>query len=174
MFPGSTLSGPVQDKPSGRKRLSVVVPASAAAVVAVLALLVVVWPKSKAPVPTPTPVSAVSAPTPTGTPLLSGFARYAATVKGPAIDVYASPSRTSKVVVHLGHVDENRVPQTFLIEREEDLGNSEHWFNVLLPIKPNGSKGWISASDVTTTEPSYLLVIHLNSFKLDLMQDGRK
>ncbi len=52
---------------------------------------------------------------------------------------------------------EPTVPLVFLVEEERDDG----WLRVLLPVRPNGSTGWIRASDVSTTSTRYRITIEL-------------
>jgi hypothetical protein len=160
----------VQEQPSGRRpRLALIAPIAVAAVVALVALGLVLRPDSE-PEASPSPTSTL----PPSTPMLTGFPRFAGTVKGSGIDVHNEPDPDSKRVVHLGPKSENGAPQTFLIERESGGSDGRHWFFVLLPIRPNGSKGWVRASEVKTTGLRYQLLIHLKSFNLDLIQDGRR
>ena len=53
--------------------------------------------------------------------------------------------------------DEPTVPQVFLVEEQRDDG----WIRVLLPVRPNGSTGWIRASDVELTATTYRVTIEL-------------
>jgi lipoprotein-anchoring transpeptidase ErfK/SrfK len=46
------------------------------------------------------------------------------------------------------------VPQVFLVEEQRN-----GWVQVLLPVRPNGSKGWVKASDVT---------VKPNPFRIDV------
>jgi lipoprotein-anchoring transpeptidase ErfK/SrfK len=101
---------------------------------------------------------------------LSGFPYYSATVTGAHVDVHSQPDVAAPDVVRLGHVNENGAPTTFLIAN----GTSRpDWYRVLLPIRPNGSTGWVQAADVAIAGVSYELVVHLRSFRIDLFDRGR-
>jgi hypothetical protein len=101
---------------------------------------------------------------------LSGFPYYAATATGAHIDVRSQPDTAAPVLVRLGHVNENGAPTTFLIA---DAEAPSDWYHVLLPIRPNGSTGWVRASDVVVAGVRYELVVHLRSFRIDLLDRGR-
>lgn len=53
------------------------------------------------------------------------------------------------------------------------VGQQSGWYQVDLPIKPNGSTGWIRASDVTTRTDTWAIVVHQSQFKLNLYNNGQ-
>ncbi|HSP39652.1 MAG TPA: L,D-transpeptidase [Frankiaceae bacterium] len=73
----------------------------------------------------------------------------------------------------LSNPNENGAPLTFLIREGQPGTDGRTWYHVLLPIRPNGSIGWVPASDVDVSGSDYQLVVHLRAFRLDLLQDGR-
>ena len=112
-------------------------------------------------------------PTP-GAPAFAGFSAYAATVIVPRIDVHSQPSDTSALIVRLNRFNENHAPQTFLLRRTERGLDGQAWYDVLLPIRPNGSVGWVRADDVDITGLRYALVVHLAAFHIDLFDNNRR
>ncbi len=49
----------------------------------------------------------------------------------------------------------------------------DDWLQVLLPVRPNGSIGWIRASDVTTSKHEYRIVVQLTAHKITVFnRDG--
>jgi lipoprotein-anchoring transpeptidase ErfK/SrfK len=60
-------------------------------------------------------------------------------------------------------------PLTFLV-----LAERPKWLQVQLPTRPNGSTGWISASDVNLSTTTYRLVISMSRHRLDVMHDGER
>ncbi|GAC1374497.1 MAG: hypothetical protein NVSMB32_17640 [Actinomycetota bacterium] len=58
-------------------------------------------------------------------------------------------------------------PEAFLV-----LEQVPGWLRVELPIRPNGSTGWIQASSVTTRADPYYIRVHQSRFTLDLYRDG--
>lgn len=54
-----------------------------------------------------------------------------------------------------------RTPRAFLVL--EDRGE---WMNVMLPMRPNGSTGWIHSTDVEASRHSFHIVVELGAFQL--------
>lgn len=63
-------------------------------------------------------------------------------------------------------------PLTLLAIESSTVGG-ERWLRVLLPQKPNGSTGWIRASDVAVTSTDFELRIYLEERELDVIQAGK-
>jgi lipoprotein-anchoring transpeptidase ErfK/SrfK len=76
------------------------------------------------------------------------------------VQVYASASEDEPTVV-LDNPNENGAPLVFLVE--DDLGD---WLQVLLPIRPNGSTGFIRTADVELARNSYSIDIELSAHRL--------
>jgi lipoprotein-anchoring transpeptidase ErfK/SrfK len=76
------------------------------------------------------------------------------------VQVYATAADDQPTTV-LDNPNENGAPLVFLVE--EDLGE---WLEVLLPIRPNGSTGFVKASDVTVSDNPYRIDIELGSHRL--------
>jgi len=55
-------------------------------------------------------------------------------------------------------------PLVFVVEEFDDLRN----FRVLLPSRPNGSFGWVSAADVKLTRHNFRLQVDLDAFQITL------
>jgi len=51
------------------------------------------------------------------------------------------------------------VPQTFLVKSQRPDG----WVEVLLPVRPNGSTGWVHASEVTLAQNPYHIAVSLGA-----------
>jgi len=111
-------------------------------------------------------------PKPVGTSL-QGYPAFAATVVTPSVDVHKAPDPKSPVRVRLPRRNENGAPQTFLVEASAPDTTGRQWFHVMLPIKPNGSTGWVPAADVRVSGIHDALVVHLRSFELDLVVDRK-
>ena len=90
---------------------------------------------------------------------------YSATVKTtvPKVSIYAAPADPdpARVLDNPWQVDpdypEALVPQVFLVTQQRKDG----WVQVLLPVRPNGSKGWVKASDVTVSPNPYHIEVSL-------------
>ena len=79
-----------------------------------------------------------------------------------------APNATAKVVIQLHHHN--------LIGQESPLlvtATVPGWYDVLLPIRPNGASGWVAASDVRVETVPDFLVASLSSFRLDHYMGGK-
>jgi lipoprotein-anchoring transpeptidase ErfK/SrfK len=54
-------------------------------------------------------------------------------------------------------VPTSQVPQVFLVKQQKKDG----WVQVLLPVRPNGSTGWVKEADVTPTPTPYRIGVKL-------------
>jgi lipoprotein-anchoring transpeptidase ErfK/SrfK len=110
------------------------------------------------------PTTTTSVPPPPPAPAVT------ATLKVPEITAYQDAVETAPVVTKLSNRTEYNVPRTFLVT---DQNSRPGWLNVLLPIRPNGSSGWIKASDVTLGRSDYEIKIELAAHKLTLLKLGQ-
>ncbi len=66
-----------------------------------------------------------------------------------------------QLLATLENPNENGAPLVFLVD--EDQGE---WLKVLLPVRPNGSTGFIRAADVTVAENPYSIDVALSEHRL--------
>ena len=90
----------------------------------------------------------------------SGEVALVAEARPPQVQVYASASEDDPTAT-LDNPNENGAPLVFLVE--EDLGD---WLKVLLPVRPNGSTGYVRAADVNVVENPYRIDIALADHRL--------
>jgi lipoprotein-anchoring transpeptidase ErfK/SrfK len=90
------------------------------------------------------------------------------TTKVPSLQVFAQPAATAKVVATLSAKTDYQQPRTLLA-----VGVQPGWLQVLLPIRPNGSQGWVRTTDVATTTTDYQLRIALTTHHLTLVKAGK-
>ena len=76
------------------------------------------------------------------------------------VQVYASASEDEPTTL-LDNPNENGAPLVFLVEEEQG-----EWLKVLLPIRPNGSTGFVKAADVTLAENPYSIDVKLAEHRL--------
>lgn len=89
-----------------------------------------------------------------------------ATVAVPgAIDVYPEPGAPAPTET-VSNPTEYDLPRVFLVAETQD-----DWVKVWLPKRPNGSQGWVKASDVTLDSTDYKLVVDVPAYTLTLF-DG--
>jgi len=122
------------------------------------------------PAPTtvpPAPASTAEAPTTTApaTPLYS-----LATAKVPTVDVYASPvqpepARALENPQPSGAAPGSTFPLRMLVVEERG-----DWLKVLLPIRPNGSDGWIRRNVVDVETHDYRMLVELGAHRITVWQ----
>jgi lipoprotein-anchoring transpeptidase ErfK/SrfK len=114
---------------------------------------------------TTTTVAPTTLPAPTTT-TVPDYISYIAAVKPTVtnVGVYPSPDATEPSQqfpnpwqYEAGNPASN-VPQVFLVKSQRADG----WVEVLLPVRPNGSTGWVHASDVTLTANPFHIVVSLS------------
>lgn len=121
-----------------------------------------VTPSSSAVAPsTAMPAAPAGAPTVTREPVVAPGHALIATATVDQVDVFAGPGGGADRTHHLAHPNQVGAPRTFLVEQVRD-----DWLQVLLPVRPNGSTGWIRAEDVILTQTGYSVEIDLADFEL--------
>jgi lipoprotein-anchoring transpeptidase ErfK/SrfK len=108
----------------------------------------------------------------TAVTLPAGYS-YVAQAKVPVVNVYDTPNgtQTSNHFENPWYVNDDRrypVPTVFLVE--EQRGD---WLNVLLPIRPNGSTGWIKRSDVNLSPNPYRIDVDLSEHSLKVFNGDK-
>jgi lipoprotein-anchoring transpeptidase ErfK/SrfK len=108
----------------------------------------------------------------TAVTLPAGFS-YVAQAQVPVVQVYAAPNGTqpSNQFENPWYVNDDRrypVQTVFLVE--EQRGD---WLRVLLPIRPNGSTGWIKRSDVNLTPNPYRIDVDLSEHSLKVFNGDK-
>ena len=81
------------------------------------------------------------------------------------VTVFDSPD--GSVMAHVDAVNSQGQPEAFAV-----IGQQAGWYQVELPIKPDGSTGWVRSSNVTTRSDPYYIRVHQGQFTLDLYKDG--
>ena len=102
-------------------------------------------------VQTSTSVAGVGRAQPAGTPRF-----LAATALVPQVVARSEPSLAGPELVALANPLPSGAPLTFLV-----VGQVPGWYQVQLPVRPNGSTGWLRAGDVTTVGLSYRVEVEL-------------
>jgi lipoprotein-anchoring transpeptidase ErfK/SrfK len=121
----------------------------------------------KRPAPTTAPRTTTTTVPPTTTTAVPDYISYSATVK-PAvtnIGVFNSPDdpQPSRQFANPWLYDPGNpatgVPQTFLVKSQRPDG----WVEVLLPVRPNGSVGWVHTNEVTLAQNPYRIAVSLGA-----------
>ena len=138
--------------------------------------------KTASDAPTATdPSSSVATTTTTTGPcnqLPSGQSAVATAAKDGPLAIYDAPGGTTPVKTlanpRLINNDPNaKVPLVFLVKDIPDAQKCQ-WAQVYLPERPNGSTGWVKASDVTFTRDEYRVEVRLGEFKLRVFKDDQQ
>jgi lipoprotein-anchoring transpeptidase ErfK/SrfK len=79
----------------------------------------------------------------------------------------AAPSRSFENPWHVNDDPRYPVPQVFLAESVRPDG----WVQILLPIRPNGSTGWVRSTDVQLAVNHYRIVVTLSAHQITVF-DG--
>jgi len=121
-------------------------------------------PATKLPVRTPSPRPRPNAqPAP---PSIASATAYAARANHSKVTVHASPD--GPVTRTLANPIPSGAPLTFLLARR-----SGDWLKVYLPQRPNGSTGWVRASDVRLYLVPYRLDVLRSEHTLRVYRSGR-
>lgn len=97
---------------------------------------------------------------------------YAAVVQERA-RAYRTPG--SSRLASFGPENVNGVPTVFaVLAKRVDAGCAAQWFRVQLPLKPNGSTGWVRASDVELAPVTTRIEVDLSERRVTLFDHGRR
>ncbi len=126
-----------------------------------------------------TPATPVAKETPK--PVHSGFVRSTAVPRPrltPSFPAYSATANIASVAVHtlpggpvkatLANPQPSGAPLVFLVTTQR-----AGWVQVQLPIRPNGSTGWVRARDVRLTGLSYRLEVRRAAHRLAVFRFGR-
>jgi lipoprotein-anchoring transpeptidase ErfK/SrfK len=101
------------------------------------------------------PVTAAPAPPPTPPAI-----NVVATANHPTIEIFGAPQSATPVRT-LSNPTESGAPLVFLVDDQQP-----GWLQVHLPVRPNGSMGWVRAGDVDLTQNNYRIEVELSAFRL--------
>ena len=121
----------------------------------------------KRPATTTAPTTTTTTVPPTTTTTVPAYMSYIATVKPTVtnIGVFTSPDdpQPSQTFPNPWLYEPGNpatgVPQTFLVRSQRPDG----WVEVLLPVRPNGSTGWVHASEVTLAQNPFHIAVSLGA-----------
>ncbi|MCU1461728.1 MAG: hypothetical protein JWO37_1803 [Acidimicrobiales bacterium] len=83
---------------------------------------------------------------------------------GSSVPVYAHPD-DAVPNSRFSNPNEDGAPRVFLaVDRQGD------WLNVLLPIRPNGTTGWIRRNDVRLTVDPYSVTVRLRDHRVTVLR----
>ncbi len=86
----------------------------------------------------------------------------------PEVVAYAGPSESAAEVGRFAHPLDNGGPLVFqAVELQGD------WLRVLLPVRPNGTTGWIRYADVTLYRNPYRVEVDVSDHRLTVLQANK-
>jgi lipoprotein-anchoring transpeptidase ErfK/SrfK len=102
-------------------------------------------------------------------------ARSLAVEAGPAgVDARTAPSPSAPLIRHLDGRTPEGVTSVFLVRaRALDSRCRTAWYRVLLPLRPNGSSGWIRAGGTRPYVVDTRIVVDRSARRLVLERNGR-
>lgn len=126
-------------------------------------------PAPEASASTPGPTSAApTAPTATAAPAPPAFrpGEVIATIVGEELEVFDAPAGAETMVLDQWS-EATFQPLTLMAIAEADVEGAT-WYQVMLPVQPNQSTGWIRAEDVTVTSTTVEIRIFIEERELEL------
>jgi hypothetical protein len=85
---------------------------------------------------------------------------------GAGVDIYRAPTDPQPYLT-LPNPNKDGAPLVFLV-RERDVS----WLKVLLPVRPNGSTGWIHADQVSLASDFFRVVVELDAHRISVYERG--
>lgn len=85
----------------------------------------------------------------------------------PEVAAYETPADDAPVVQTFSQLTEYVAPRTFLV-----VDRRPGWLQVLLPMRPNQTKGWIREGEVALAETDYEITVELSTTKVTLTKAG--
>jgi lipoprotein-anchoring transpeptidase ErfK/SrfK len=90
------------------------------------------------------------------------------------VQVHARPSLGSPIVRRLNQFRPDYRIQEILGVAMHIGADGKPWYRINLPMRPNGTYGWIPARTVTLSPTAGQIVVHRGSRTIDLYWDGRR
>ena len=113
--------------------------------------------------PSPSPQAATETVTTTMVPVVPiPSTSLVADVAGASLAVYGSPS-IGKVLAQVPNANTVGQPESLLVTDASVAG----WYEVELPVRPNGSQGWVPASGVTIRSVPDYIRVYQSQFRLE-------
>ncbi len=92
------------------------------------------------------------------------------TASVPKVVAYGAPSTKAPTVASFRQTNPQGSPQTFDLLQETIDRQGNRWVQALLPIRPNGTDGWIQESDVALSWTPFSLDVDTHTFTLTVFR----
>lgn len=120
--------------------------------------------------PTPSVPTAAADSVTKQTPALvatyGNYPAFAATAKTASVAVFDLPG--GHALRSLANPQPSGAPLTFLLKDAKGAG----WLQVFLPVRPNGSTGWVRAAEVSVTALTFRVDVHVKSHLLMVYENN--
>jgi len=103
-----------------------------------------------------------------GTPTPTAAGRTVVTAKVKSLPIFSKPF-DAHPVQRLDHPNADGAPLVFLTK-----GQQAGWYHVLLPVPPNGSTGWVRASDVVPSSTQFRVEVRTRGHQLLVYRGGQR
>jgi lipoprotein-anchoring transpeptidase ErfK/SrfK len=90
------------------------------------------------------------------------------------LQIYDRVPPGSQLKLTFPRAGKTQISSTFLVMGEDKDAQGRAWYQIRLPVRPNGSTGWVRAADLTTAPIKYDIRIDLSEHRLDLYESGQK
>jgi lipoprotein-anchoring transpeptidase ErfK/SrfK len=94
------------------------------------------------------------------------------TVAAPKVQARSAPSTSARVLDTFGPRNVQGNPQVFLLLGAQPIGHTT-WFRALLPVRPNGTTGFIEGSQLSLSRTPYHLAVSQKARRLTLWNGCR-
>jgi lipoprotein-anchoring transpeptidase ErfK/SrfK len=88
---------------------------------------------------------------------------FVASANGESVAVYDAPDPAAEPAQSLDNPTENGGPLVFLVK---DKDSTPGWLEVYLPVRPNGSTGWIQADGVDVAVDDYRVEVAIGAHRI--------
>jgi lipoprotein-anchoring transpeptidase ErfK/SrfK len=119
-------------------------------------------------------ISDPSAASDAGSPTADGE-RYEVVVGQAVVEqvvAYLRPDETAAPVAELANPTAVGGPLVFALVEPEPPAPGQEWVEVQLPIRPNGSTGWVQTDQLSLTVNPYRIEIDVSEFRLEVYRRG--
>jgi hypothetical protein len=118
----------------------------------------------------PLPAAPVVTPSASASPLPAVQRWQVAKAVGPLV-AYRRPSTSAPVRGRFGLSNASGYPSVFLVRAVREVGGVT-WYDVWLPVRPNGTHGWVRQGDVSIYTTTAKIVVHLAARRLTVYRGG--
>lgn len=96
-------------------------------------------------------------------------------VIGDSVTARESPSSTAPIVAELANPTDVGGPLVFQLLRSEVLSLADDaWVEVHLPVRPNGTTGWVPAAELEFSRNPYRIEIDTSDHRLEVWRSGQR